>query len=213
MDKKLTMLMILDGFGINENEQSNAVKLAKMPNWNKIIKQNPNTVIKTSGIDVGLPEGQMGNSKVGQINIESGRIVNQIFSRITKSISEGDFFNIQELNDAIENCKKNKSKLHVMGLLSDGGVHSHIKHLYAILELAKRKDFEEVYVHCFLDGRDTPPASAEGYILELEGKMADKGIGKIASICGRFYSMDRDKKWERTRVNIQCTCKWYRRKV
>lgn len=206
MDKKLTMLMIIDGFGINENEQSNAVKLAKMPNWNKIIKQNPRTKIKTSGADVGLLEGQMGNSETGNINIEAGRIVYQDFSRITKSIEEGDFFNIQELNDAIENCKKNKSKLHIMGLLSDGGVHSHIRHLYAILELAKRKDFEDVYVHCFLDGRDTPPASAEGYILELESKMNEKGVGKIASICGRYYSMDRDERWERTRVSIRCTC-------
>ncbi len=197
MGKKLTMLMILDGFGINDNEKSNAVKLAKMPNWNKLLKQNPNTTIVTSGIDVGLPEGQMGNSEVGHTNIGAGRIVYQDFTRITKSIAEGDFFSITELNNAIENCKKNHTKLHVMGLVSDGGVHSHIRHLYAILELAKRKDFEDVYIHCFLDGRDTPPLSAESYLMELENKISEKGLGKIASISGRFYSMDRDKRWER----------------
>ena len=197
MDKKLTMLMILDGFGINENEKSNAVKMAKMPNWNKIMRQNPNTTIATSGLDVGLPEGQMGNSEVGHTNIGAGRIVYQDFTRITKAIEEGDFFSNLELNQAIDYCIENHSKLHVMGLLSDGGVHSHIRHLYAILELAKRKDFEDVYVHCFLDGRDTPPSSAETYIVELEKKMEEKGVGKIASICGRFYSMDRDKRWDR----------------
>ena len=197
MEKKLTMLMILDGLGINENEKANAVKMANMPEFNKLLKQNPNTTIKTSGLDVGLPEGQMGNSEVGHTNIGAGRIVYQELTRITKSIEDGDFFSIPELVDAIENCKKNHTKLHVMGLLSNGGVHSHIRHLYAILELAKRRDFEDVYVHCFLDGRDTPPASGESFIAELEQKMAEKGVGKIASITGRFYAMDRDKRWER----------------
>ena len=197
MDKKLTMLMILDGFGVNENEEGNAVKIANTPNLDKIMKQNPTTLIKTSGLDVGLPEGQMGNSEVGHTNIGAGRIVYQELTRITKSIEDGDFFSIPELVGAIENCKKNNSKLHIMGLLSDGGVHSHIRHLYAILELAKRKDFEDVYVHCFLDGRDTPPASAEGFIVDLENKMEEKGVGRIASIIGRFYAMDRDKRWER----------------
>ena len=200
MDKKVTMLMILDGFGLNENDKANAIKMANMPNWEKILKQNPNTTIKTSGLDVGLPEGQMGNSEVGHTNIGAGRLIYQDFTRITKSIQDGDFFTIPELTSAIENCKKNNSKLHIIGLLSDGGVHSHTRHLYAILELAKRKDFEDVYVHCFLDGRDTPPASAEGYIVDLEKVMAEKGVGKIASICGRFYAMDRDKRWERTQV-------------
>ena len=139
----------------------------------------------------------MGNSEVGHTNIGAGRIVYQELTRITKSIEDGDFFSIPELVGAIENCKKHNSKLHIMGLLSNGGVHSHIRHLYALLELAKRKDFEDVYVHCFLDGRDTPPASGEGFITELEQKMAEKGVGKIASISGRFYSMDRDKRWER----------------
>ena len=200
MDKKVTMLMILDGFGLNENDKANAIRMANMPNWEKILKQNPNTTIKTSGLDVGLPEGQMGNSEVGHTNIGAGRLIYQDFTRITKSIQDGDFFTIPELTSAIENCKKNNSKLHIIGLLSDGGVHSHTRHLYAILELAKRKDFEDVYVHCFLDGRDTPPASAEGYIVDLEKVMAEKGVGKIASICGRFYAMDRDKRWERTQV-------------
>ncbi|MGN1301970.1 MAG: 2,3-bisphosphoglycerate-independent phosphoglycerate mutase [Clostridia bacterium] len=197
MSKKLTMLMILDGYGINENEKGNAIAIANTPIMDKLMKQNPNTIIKTSGLDVGLPEGQMGNSEVGHTNIGAGRIVYQELTRITKTIEDGDFFSIPELVQAIDNCKKNKTKLHIMGLLSDGGVHSHIRHLYAILELAKRKDFEDVYVHCFLDGRDTPPASAENYISQLEKKMAEKGVGKIASITGRFYAMDRDKRWER----------------
>ena len=197
MDKKLTMLMILDGFGNNNNTEGNSIALANTPVIDKLFKQNPNTTIKTSGLDVGLPEGQMGNSEVGHTNIGAGRIVYQELTRITKSIEDGDFFSIPELIGAIENCKKNNSKLHIMGLLSDGGVHSHTRHLYAILELAKRRDFEDVYVHCFLDGRDTPPASGESFISELESKMAEKGVGRIASITGRFYAMDRDKRWER----------------
>ena len=197
MDDKLTMIMILDGFGINENEKGNAVKLANTPNIDKLMKTCPTTVIHTSGLQVGLPEGQMGNSEVGHTNIGAGRIVYQELTRITKSIENGDFFSIPELVAAIENCKEHNSKLHILGLLSDGGVHSHMRHLFAILELAKRKDFEDVYVHCFLDGRDTPPASGENYIAKLEEKMKEKGVGKIASISGRFYAMDRDKRWQR----------------
>ena len=197
MEKKTTMLMILDGFGINENEKGNAVKLANTPNIDKLMKTCPTTEIYTSGLNVGLPEGQMGNSEVGHTNIGAGRIVYQELTRITKSIEDGDFFSVPEFIEAIENCKKNNSKLHIMGLLSDGGVHSHMRHLFGLLELAKRRDFEEVYVHCFLDGRDTPPASAESYIMKLEEKMKEKGVGKIASISGRFYSMDRDKRWNR----------------
>ena len=197
MKNKLTMLMILDGFGENENEKANAVKLANTPNIDKLMKTCPTTDIHTSGLDVGLPEGQMGNSEVGHTNIGAGRIVYQELTRITKSIEDGDFFSNQEFNKAIENCKKYNSKLHIFGLLSDGGVHSHIRHLYALLELAKRKDFEDVYVHCFMDGRDTPPTSGETYIAELEEKMKEKGVGKIATITGRFYAMDRDKRWQR----------------
>ena len=197
MNKKLTMLMILDGFGINQNNEGNSIALANTPVLDKLLKTNPNTTIKTSGLDVGLPDGQMGNSEVGHTNIGAGRIIYQELTRITKTIEDGDFFSIPELTKAIENCKEHNSKLHIMGLLSDGGVHSHTRHLYALLELAKRKDFEDVYVHCFLDGRDTPPVSGESFIAELESKMAEKGVGKIASITGRFYAMDRDKRWER----------------
>ena len=194
---KLTMLMILDGFGVNEKEEGNGVKQANIPHLNEIFTKNPNTIIHTSGLEVGLPEGQMGNSEVGHTNIGAGRIVYQDLAKITKAIEDGDFFSRPEFVKAIENCRANNSKLHLMGLLSDGGVHSHNRHLYGLLELAKRKDFENVYVHCFMDGRDTPPASGEGYIAELEEKMKEKGVGQIATISGRFYAMDRDKRWER----------------
>lgn len=197
MKDKVTMLMILDGFGDNKNKDGNAIKLAKTPNIDKLMKKYPNTDIYTSGLHVGLPEGQMGNSEVGHTNIGAGRIVYQELTRITKSIEEGEFFSNPEFIAAIDNCKKNHSKLHIMGLLSDGGVHSHNRHLYGLLEMAKRRDFEDVYVHCFLDGRDTPPASGENYLIQLENKMKEKGIGKIATISGRFYSMDRDKRWQR----------------
>ena len=197
MKNKLTMLMILDGFGENENENANAVKLANTPNIDRLMKTCPTTNMYTSGLNVGLPDGQMGNSEVGHTNIGAGRVVYQELTRITKSIEDGDFFSNPEFINAIENCKKYGSKLHIMGLLSDGGVHSHIRHIFGLLELAKRKDFEDVYVHCFMDGRDTPPASGESYVSELEEKMKEKGIGKIASISGRFYAMDRDKRWER----------------
>lgn len=197
MKDKVTMLMILDGFGDNKNKDGNAVKLANTPNIDKLMKKYPNTDIYTSGLHVGLPEGQMGNSEVGHTNIGAGRIVYQELTRITKSIEDGDFFSNPEFIAAIENCKKNNSKLHILGLVSDGGVHSHIRHLYGLLEMAKRRDFEDVYVHCFLDGRDTPPASAENYVAELQEKMKEKGIGKIATLSGRFYSMDRDKRWQR----------------
>ena len=199
MKKKPVMLMILDGFGINNNADGNAVKTAKTPNIDKLMKKYQTTEIYTSGLKVGLPEGQMGNSEVGHTNIGAGRIVYQDLTKITKSIEDGDFFTIPEFTEAIENCKKYNSKLHILGLLSDGGVHSHIRHLYGLLEMAKRRDFENVYVHCFLDGRDTPPASAEGYIMQLEEKMKEKNLGKIASISGRYYAMDRDKRWDRVK--------------
>ena len=198
MNSELTMLMILDGFGINENKDGNAIKLAKTPNIDKLLKKYPTSKILTSGKNVGLPEGQMGDSEVGYANICAGRIIQQDLTRITKSIENGDFFSNSEFIAEIENCKKHNSKLHIMGLLSDGGVHSHIRHLYALLEMAKRRDFENVYIHCFLDGRDTGPASAEGYLSDLEEKIKEKGIGKIASISGRYYSMDKDQKWKLT---------------
>lgn len=205
-EKKPTMLMILDGFGINEKEEGNAIKLANTPYIDKLMKKYPTTKIKPSGLAVGLPEGQMGNSEVGHTNIGAGRIVYQELTRITKSIEDGDFFTNPEFVNAIDNCKKHNSKLHILGLLSDGGVHSHNRHLYGLLEMAKRRDFENVYVHCFLDGRDTPPASAENYLIELEDKMKEKGIGKIASISGRFYSMDRDKRWQRIQKAYDAVC-------
>ena len=150
MERKVNMLMILDGFGDNPNQDGNAIKLAKTPNIDRLMKKYPNTDIYASGPHVGLPEGQMGNSEVGHTNIGAGRIVYQELTRITKSIEDGDFFSIPEFIAAIDNCKKHNSKLHILGLVSDGGVHSHIRHLYGLLEMAKRRDFEDVYVHCFL---------------------------------------------------------------
>ena len=191
------LLCIMDGVGISDNIDKNAFYNARTPNYDYLINNYPHSKLVASGEEVGLPKGQMGNSEVGHTNIGAGRIVYQELTRITKSIEDGDFFSIPELVEAIENCKKHNSNLHVLGLLSDGGVHSHIRHLFAVLELAKRKDFENVYVHCFMDGRDTPPTSGENYIMQLEEKMKEKGVGKIASISGRFYAMDRDKRWNR----------------
>lgn len=197
MGKKVTMLMILDGFGKNPKTEGNAVIGAKKPNIDNLMKTCPTAEVYASGQAVGLPDGQMGNSEVGHTNIGAGRIVYQELTRITKSIEDGDFFSVPEFVEAIENCKKNNSKLHIMGLLSDGGVHSHQRHLYALLELAKRKGLDDVFVHAFMDGRDTLPASGEGYIQKLEEKMKEKGVGKIATLSGRFYAMDRDKRWAR----------------
>lgn len=198
MNKKLTMLMILDGFGENPNNEGNAVNLAKKPNIDKLRKICPVSHIDASGAAVGLPDGQMGNSEVGHTNIGAGRIVYQKLTKITKSIEDGDFFSIPEFTEAIENVKKNNSKLHIMGLLSDGGVHSHQRQLYGLLELAKRKGLDNnVFIHAFMDGRDTLPASGEGYIQELQEKMKEKGVGKIATLSGRYYAMDRDKRWDR----------------
>ena len=207
MKKNLTMLAIIDGWGINEREEANAVKMAQTPNLDSIMSQYPNTKIKTSGLDVGLPDGQMGNSEVGHTNIGAGRIVYQELTRITKSIQDGDFFEKKEFLDAINYCKKQNSDLHLYGLLSNGGVHSHNTHLYALLELCKKQDFENVYVHCFLDGRDTPPASGENFIAELEDKIKEIGVGKIATIMGRYYAMDRDKRWDRVELAYNALAK------
>ena len=197
MKDRLVSLIILDGYGINPKKEGNAILNANKPNLDRIFSKYPTTRIKTSGLDVGLPKGQMGNSEVGHTNIGAGRIVYQELTRITKSIEDGDFFEKEEFKAAIENCKKNNSKLHLYGLLSDGGVHSHITHLYGLLELAKREGLEEVYVHCFLDGRDTPPSSGKGFVQDLQNKMNEIGVGKIATVSGRFYAMDRDNRWER----------------
>ncbi len=197
MDKKLITLMILDGFGNNPRTDGNAIAAAHKPNLDKYLATCPNTIVHTSGMDVGLPDGQMGNSEVGHTNIGAGRIVYQELTRITKSISDGDFFEKEEFLKAVENCKKNNSKLHLFGLVSDGGVHSHNTHLYGLLELAKRNGLKEVFVHCFFDGRDVPPDSSKLYTEALEAKIAEIGVGKIASVMGRYYSMDRDNRWDR----------------
>ena len=189
--------MILDGFGLNDKEEANAVKKASTPNIDKLMKEYPFVQGNASGMSVGLPEGQMGNSEVGHLNIGAGRIVYQELTRITKSIEDGDFFENEALLAAVNNCKKNNSKLHLMGLLSDGGVHSHNTHLYALLELAKRNGLEGVYVHAFLDGRDTAPNSGVGFMKDLVDKMDEIGVGKVASVMGRYYVMDRDNRWER----------------
>lgn len=195
--KKPISLIILDGFGINDNAEGNAIKAANTPNIDKLFAENPSTKISASGLDVGLPDGQMGNSEVGHTNIGAGRIVYQELTRITKSISDGDFFENPEFTVAVENCKKKGSALHLMGLLSSGGVHSHNTHLYALVELAKRAGLEKVYVHCFMDGRDVPPESGIDFVKELSDKLSEIGTGKIATIEGRYYAMDRDNRWER----------------
>ena len=188
--------MILDGFGI-AGEKGNAIKAAKKPNLDRLFSSNPVTQIGASGLDVGLPDGQMGNSEVGHTNIGAGRIVYQELTRITKSIEDGDFFQNPAFLNAIENAKAHGSALHLMGLLSDGGVHSHNTHLYALVELAKRQGLYRVYVHCLLDGRDVPPSSGKDYVAECAAKLQEIGVGKIATVMGRYYAMDRDNRWER----------------
>ncbi len=195
--KKPILLCIMDGFGKNSSDYGNAIEAAATPNLDKIMQNNPMTYIGASGMDVGLPDGQMGNSEVGHTNIGAGRVVYQELTRITKSISDGDFFENEALVGAMENCKKNNSALHLMGLMSDGGVHSHNTHLYGILELAKRMGLTEVFIHCFMDGRDVPPSSGKDFIAELYKKCEEIGVGKIATIMGRYYAMDRDNRWER----------------
>lgn len=197
MSKKLTALMILDGFGHSEEEYGNAIKIAGVPGITAIKEEYPNTLIGASGMDVGLPEGQMGNSEVGHLNIGAGRIVYQELTRITKDINDGGFFEKSEFIDAMESAKKNGKKFHTYGLISDGGVHSHIEHLYALLKMAKQRGLDEVYIHCFMDGRDVPPDSGLVYIEQLEEKIKEIGIGQIATVMGRYYSMDRDNRYER----------------
>ena len=197
MNKKTTVLMILDGYGLNENKKGNAVAEAKTPVMDKLMAECPFVKGNASGMAVGLPEGQMGNSEVGHLNMGAGRIVYQELTRITKEIQDGTFFENPALKKAMDNCKKNNSALHCMGLLSDGGVHSHITHLYGILEMAKKNGLDKVYVHCFLDGRDTPPASGKEYAEQLTAKMEEIGVGQIASVMGRYYAMDRDNNYDR----------------
>ncbi len=200
MRKKPVVLMILDGYGLNEKKEGNAVALAKTPVMDRLMAECPFAHGNASGMAVGLPDGQMGNSEVGHLNMGAGRIVYQELTRITKEIQDGTFFENPALLKAVDQCKKNDSALHMYGLLSDGGVHSHITHLYGLLELAKRNGLSKVYVHAFLDGRDTPPASGKGYVEQLEAKMAELGIGEIASVSGRYYAMDRDNNYDRVQL-------------
>jgi len=197
MSKKPLALIILDGYGYNPESYGNAIAAANTPYLDNLFATCPHTTIGASGMDVGLPDGQMGNSEVGHTNIGAGRIVYQELTRITKSIKDGDFFENPVLNEAIENCKKNDSALHLMGLLSDGGVHSHNTHLYGLLELAKKAGLTKVYVHCFMDGRDVPPTSGKDFVEALMAEMKKIGVGEIATISGRYYAMDRDNRWDR----------------
>lgn len=197
MSKKPTVLMILDGFGLNEKTEGNAVAQADTPVLDKLMKDYPFVKGYASGLAVGLPDGQMGNSEVGHLNMGAGRIVYQELTRISKEIEDGDFFKNEALLAAVDNCKKNHSDLHLFGLVSDGGVHSHNTHIYGLLELAKKEGLENVYVHCFMDGRDTAPSSGKGFIQELVDKMQEIGVGQIATISGRYYAMDRDNRWDR----------------
>ncbi|MBQ8306851.1 MAG: 2,3-bisphosphoglycerate-independent phosphoglycerate mutase [Blautia sp.] len=207
MSKKPTVLMILDGYGLNERKEANAVALANTPVMDRLMKEYPFVKGYASGLAVGLPDGQMGNSEVGHLNMGAGRIVYQELTRITKEIEDGDFFKNEALLAAMKNARDNDSSIHFMGLLSDGGVHSHNTHLYGLLEMAKREGLSKVYVHCFLDGRDTPPASGKGYIEELEAKMKEIGVGEIGVVSGRYYAMDRDNRWDRVELAYRALTK------
>ena len=197
MKKNTKVLLILDGYGLNDNCDHNAVCMGKTPNMDRIMKEYPWEKGYASGLAVGLPDGQMGNSEVGHLNIGAGRVVYQELTRITKSIKDGDFFENPALLSAVQNCKDNDSALHLFALLSNGGVHSHNTHVYAMLELAKKNGLKEVYVHAFLDGRDTPPTSGKSFVEELQDKIDEIGVGSIATVSGRYYAMDRDNRWDR----------------
>lgn len=198
MSKKPLLLMILDGWGINHRSEGNAVVKARTPNFDRLLRFYPSTSLEASGLAVGLPEGQMGNSEVGHLNLGAGRIVYQELTRINKDIESGNIFKNPVLREAMEKAKASGNSLHLMGLLSDGGVHSHIEHVKALLKMAKSMGLNKVFVHAFLDGRDVPPASAGIYIEQLEDYMDEIGVGQFATISGRYYAMDRDKRWDRT---------------
>ena len=200
MSKKTRVLMILDGYGLNDTIKGNAVAEARTPVMDNLMKEYPFVKGNASGMAVGLPDGQMGNSEVGHLNMGAGRIVYQELTRITKEIEDGTFFENPALLDAVKNCKENDSALHFFGLLSDGGVHSHNTHLYGLLELAKRNRLSNVYVHCFLDGRDTPPTSGKDFVAALSREMKKIGIGQVASVMGRYYAMDRDNNYDRVKL-------------
>ena len=197
MAKRPLALIIMDGYGVTQDESVSAIAKAKTPNMDRYLKEYPNAQLNASGLAVGLPDGQMGNSEVGHTNIGAGRIVYQELTRITKAIEEGAFFENDVLTAAMDNCKKHGSKLHLIGLLSDGGVHSHNTHLYALVEMAKRFGLKDVNVHALLDGRDVPPNSGIDYVKALEEKLKEIGVGRIATVSGRYYAMDRDNRWDR----------------
>ena len=200
MNKTPTTLIIMDGFGLANASDDNAVSLAQTPVLDRLFREYANTTLSASGLDVGLPDGQMGNSEVGHTNIGGGRVVFQDLPRISRAIDDGSFFKNEAYHQAMDNCLKNGSSLHLYGLLSDGGVHSHIQHLFALLQMAKGKGLKKVYIHCFLDGRDVSPTSGKGFVQELCDKCAEIGVGKIATVMGRYYAMDRDKRWERVQM-------------
>ena len=195
--KKSLVLCIMDGFGKNDSDYGNAIHAAATPRLDELKAKYPCTFIGASGLDVGLPNGQMGNSEVGHTNIGAGRVVYQELTRITKSIEDGDFFENPALKAAVQNAIDNGTALHIMGLMSDGGVHSHNTHAWAIVEMAKKMGLTRVYLHCIMDGRDVPPTSGKDYVAEAQQKLAEIGVGKIATVIGRFYAMDRDNRWER----------------
>ena len=200
MSKQTTLLLILDGFGINDLKDGNAIANANKPNLDRIMAKYPTVAGYASGMAVGLPDGQMGNSEVGHLNMGAGRIVYQELTRITKAIADGDFFENEALAGAMHNAKDNDKALHLFGLLSDGGVHSHNTHLYGLLEMAKKFGLTKVYVHAFLDGRDTAPASGKDFVVALEDKIKEIGVGEVATISGRYYAMDRDNRWDRVEL-------------
>ncbi len=203
---KPTVLIILDGWGESASPYGNAVMSADTRNFDELKQQYPHMTLKASGEDVGLPDGQMGNSEVGHLNIGAGRIVYQELTRISKSIKEGDFFSNPSLLKAVKHAREKNTGLHLLGLLSDGGVHSHMEHLKGLIDLAKKENLKKVYLHAFMDGRDTSPFNGKGYIEEIEQYMADRGVGEIATISGRYYAMDRDKRWERTSLAYDALC-------
>lgn len=197
-------LIILDGFGHRDDTTANAVEIAEKPFIDGLLEKYPHTLINASGYAVGLPEGQMGNSEVGHLNLGAGRVVYQDITTIDDAIKNGSFYKNEAFQSAIAFAKKNKGALHLMGLVSDGGVHSQITHLYALIETAKRQGIKKVFIHCLTDGRDVPPDSAANYIQKLEEKIKEIGVGKIATVCGRYYAMDRDNRWERVELGYNC---------
>jgi 2,3-bisphosphoglycerate-independent phosphoglycerate mutase len=205
--KQTKVLIILDGWGHSEVEENNAIALAKTPVWDRLNNKHPNTLILTSGKKVGLPGEQMGNSEVGHLNLGAGRVVKQDFTRIHNDIQEGDFFRNPVLKNSLEYANDNNKAVHIMGLLSDGGVHSHEEQIHAMLEMTKKHDCKEVYLHIFSDGRDCAQKSAKGYIQKLEEKIIEVGVGEIASVIGRYFSLDRDNRWDRVRSAYELIAK------